>query len=334
VSAAATRQAAAAGPVLEVRDLHTYFRTGNGLVRAVNGVSFAVPAGGSVGIVGESGSGKSVTSLSVMGLVDRPGYIAGGSIIFKGRELAGLPDKAMREIRGRDIGFVFQDPMTALNPVYRVGAQVAEALRAHQRVDRRTAMERVIAMFRLVGIPAPEQRVHDYPNSLSGGMRQRVVIAMAMINEPDLLILDEPTTALDATVQAQILDLIADVRARINTSVLLITHDIGVVKQVCSEVVVMYGGKVMERGATDQVVAEPMHPYTTGLLGSVPAPELRGQRLKAIPGSVPSPLNMPPGCPFATRCDKVMDACAEQPELKTLDDGRQLACWLYGPARR
>ena len=316
-------------PVLEVRDLHTYFRTGRGLVRAVNGVSFGVPAGGSVGIVGESGSGKSVTSLSVMGLVDPPGYIAKGSIAFKGRELTKLPDKAMRDIRGRDIGFVFQDPMTALNPVYRVGAQVAEALRAHQKMDKRTAMERATAMFRLVGIPAPEQRVHDYPNNLSGGMRQRVVIAMAMVNEPDLLILDEPTTALDATVQAQILDLIADVRARVNTSVLLITHDIGVVKQVCSEVIVMYGGKVMERGATAQVVAEPKHPYTIGLLGSLPSPEMRGQRLKMIPGAVPSPLNMPPGCPFASRCDKVMDACAEPPELKTLDDGRQIACWLH-----
>ncbi|HWG01026.1 MAG TPA: ABC transporter ATP-binding protein [Trebonia sp.] len=325
---AATGPPAAAEPLLEVRDLHTYFRTGRGLVRAVNGVSFTVPAGGSVGIVGESGSGKSVASLSVMGLVAQPGYIAAGSITFKGRELTKLPDKAMRDIRGRDIGFVFQDPMTALNPVYRVGAQVAEALRAHQKVDKRAALERATAMFRHVGIPAPEQRVHDYPNNLSGGMRQRVVIAMAMINEPDLLILDEPTTALDATVQAQILDLIADVRARVNTSVLLITHDIGVVKQVCSEIIVMYGGKVMERGPTARIVAEPRHPYTIGLLGSLPSPEMRGQRLKMIPGSVPSPLNMPPGCPFASRCDKVMDACAEMPELKTLDDGRQLACWL------
>jgi oligopeptide/dipeptide ABC transporter ATP-binding protein len=315
--------------VLEVRDLHTYFKTSRGVVKAVNGVSFDVETGGSVGIVGESGSGKSVTSLSVMGLIEPPGYVADGTITFKGRELTALPEKTMREIRGRDIGFVFQDPMTALNPVYRVGAQVAEALRTHTKTDKRAAMERAAQMFRLVGIPAPEQRVHDYPNNLSGGMRQRVVIAMAMINEPDLLILDEPTTALDATVQAQILDLIADVRARINTSILLITHDIGVVKQVCSEVIVMYGGKIMERGRTTRIVAEPKHPYTVGLLSSVPSPQLRGQRLKTIPGAVPSPLRMPPGCPFATRCDKVTDACAEPPPLKTLGDGRQTACWLY-----
>ena len=219
--------------------------------------------------------------------------------------------------------------MTALNPVYRVGAQVAEALRTHQKTNRRAAMERAVQMFRLVGIPAPEQRVHEYPNNLSGGMRQRVVIAMAMINEPDLLILDEPTTALDATVQAQILDLIADVRARINTSVLLITHDIGVVKQVCREVIVMYGGRVMEQGSTARIVAEPKHPYTAGLLRSLPVPGKRGQRLSTIPGTVPSPLRMPPGCPFATRCDQVTDACAEPPPLKTLDDGRKIACWLY-----
>jgi oligopeptide/dipeptide ABC transporter ATP-binding protein len=318
-----------AAPLLEVRDLHTYFKTGRGLVRAVDGVSFDLTAGASAGIVGESGSGKSVTSLSIMGLVDPPGYVADGSITFKGRDLTKLPERAMQDIRGREIGFVFQDPMSALNPVYRVGNQVAEALRTHQKMDRRTAMERVVEMFRLVGIPAPERRVHDYPGNLSGGMRQRVVIAMALANEPDLLILDEPTTALDATVQAQILDLIADMRTRVNTSVLLITHDIGVVTQVCSKVLVMYGGKIMEWGDAAQIVAEPKHPYTVGLLGSLPSPELKGQRLKVIPGSVPSPLNMPPGCPFASRCDKAMEACAEPPALKTLDDGRQVACWLY-----
>jgi oligopeptide/dipeptide ABC transporter ATP-binding protein len=316
-------------PLLNVRDLHTYFKTRRGLVRAVNGISFDLTAGASVGIVGESGSGKSITSLSIMGLVDPPGYIAEGSITFKGRDLAQTPERAMQKIRGREIGFVSQDPMTALNPVYRAGAQVAEALRAHRKIDRRAAQDRVIEMFRLVGIPAPEQRLHDYPMDLSGGMRQRVVIAMALVNEPDLLILDEPTTALDATVQAQILDLIADVRMRVNTSVLLISHDIGVVTQVCSNVIVMYGGKIMEYGETAQIVTAPKHPYTVGLLNSLPSPELKGQRLKAIPGTVPSPAHMPPGCPFASRCDKVMDVCGKAPALKTLEGGRQVACWLY-----
>jgi oligopeptide/dipeptide ABC transporter ATP-binding protein len=316
-------------PLLNVHDLHTYFKTRRGLVRAVNGISFDLTAGASVGIVGESGSGKSITSLSIMGLVDPPGYIAEGTITFKGRELTQTSERAMQNIRGREIGFVSQDPMTALNPVYRVGAQVAEAFRAHRKVDRRTAQGRALEMFRLVGIPAPERRLHDYPKDLSGGMRQRVVIAMALVNEPDLLILDEPTTALDATVQAQILDLIADVRTRVNTSVLLISHDIGVVMQVCSNLIVMYGGKIMESGDTAQIVTGPKHPYTVGLLSSLPSPELKGQRLKAIPGTVPSPAHMPPGCPFASRCDRAMDVCAEAPPLKTIDDGRQVACWLY-----
>lgn len=316
-------------PLLNVHDLHTYFKTRRGLVRAVNGISFDLTAGDSVGIVGESGSGKSITSLSILGLVDPPGYIAEGNITFKGRDLTQTPERAMQNIRGREIGFVSQDPMTALNPVYRVGAQVAEALRAHRKVDRRAAQDRVIEMFRLVGIPAPERRLHDYPKDLSGGMLQRVVIAMALINEPDLLILDEPTTALDATVQAQILDLIADVRTRVNTSVLLISHDIGVVMQVCSNLIVMYGGKIMECGDTAQIVTGPKHPYTVGLLSSLPSPELKGQRLKAIPGTVPSPTHMPPGCPFASRCDKAMDVCGEAPALKTVDNGRQVACWLY-----
>jgi oligopeptide/dipeptide ABC transporter ATP-binding protein len=321
--------ASAVDPLLNVHDLHTYFKTRRGLVRAVNGISFDLTAGASLGIVGESGSGKSITSLSIMGLVDPPGYIAKGNITFKGRDLTQTPERAMQNIRGSEIGYVSQDPMTALNPVYRVGAQVAEAFRAHRKVDRRTAEDRVLEMFRLVGIPAPERRLHDYPKDLSGGMRQRVVISMALVNEPDLLILDEPTTALDATVQAQILDLIADVRTRVNTSVLLISHDIGVVMQVCSNLIVMYGGKIMECGDTAQIVSRPKHPYTVGLLNSLPSPELKGQRLKAIPGTVPSPAHMPPGCPFASRCDKAMDVCSEAPPLKTIDGGRQVACWLY-----
>jgi oligopeptide/dipeptide ABC transporter ATP-binding protein len=235
----------------------------------------------------------------------------------------------LQGIRGRDIGFVFQDPMSALNPVYKAGAQVVEALRAHRKIGRREALDRAMELFRLVGIPAPERRIHDYPGNMSGGMRQRVVIAMALANEPELLILDEPTTALDATIQAQILDLLRDLRSRLNTAVLLITHDIGVVAEICAEVIVMYGGKIMERGTSDQIVGEPKHPYSAGLIGSVPTPGMKGQRLTMIRGSVPNPMDMPPGCPFASRCDRVMDACAKPPELKTLDDGRQVACWLY-----
>jgi oligopeptide/dipeptide ABC transporter ATP-binding protein len=298
-------------------------------VRAVDGVSFDIKPGASVGIVGESGSGKSVTSLSIMGLVERPGWIAGGSILFRGRDLLALDEREMRHIRGDDIAMVFQEPMTALNPVYTVGDQVAEIIRAHRRVSHREVRDRTIELFKLVGIPAAERRVHDYPHNLSGGMRQRVMIAMAMANEPDLLILDEPTTALDVTIQAQILDLVRGLRERVNSAVLLITHDIGVVAEVCDEIVVMYGGKVMERGTTAQIIRDPKHPYTRGLLASIPALGMRGERLRVIRGTVPSPLHMPPGCPFAPRCPNVMDICARMPDYITLPDGRQVFCWLY-----
>lgn len=315
--------------MLEVRDLHTYFRTMDGVVRAVDGVSFDISPGESVGIVGESGSGKSVTSLSIMRLVEAPGWIASGQIMFRGRDLASLSEEEMRHVRGDDISMVFQEPMTALNPVYTVGDQVAEVLRVHRKVSRREAMNRTVELFRMVGIPAAERRVNDYPHNLSGGMRQRVVIAMALANEPDLLILDEPTTALDVTIQAQILELVKDLREKVNTAVLLITHDIGVIAEMSDEVIVMYGGKVMERANVLQIIKEPMHPYTKGLLASVPAIGMRNQRLNVIAGAVPNPLNMPPGCPFAPRCPYVMDVCTTMPELKTLEDGRQVFCWLY-----
>jgi oligopeptide/dipeptide ABC transporter ATP-binding protein len=219
--------------------------------------------------------------------------------------------------------------MAALNPVYTVGTQVVEALQAHQDISRREAFDRAIELFKLVGIPAPERRVHEYPHKLSGGMRQRVTIAMTLANEPDLLILDEPTTALDVTIQAQILDLVNDLRSRINTAVLLITHDIGVVQEMCEQVVVMYGGRVMERGTTAQVTEAPKHPYTAGLLSSRPSPKLKGQRLNAIGGSVPNPLHMPPGCPFEPRCPHAMAACVKMPDLRDCGDGRLVACWLY-----
>jgi oligopeptide/dipeptide ABC transporter ATP-binding protein len=325
----------AAGPpsdpasLLEVRDLRTYFRARRGIVKAVDGVSFEVAAGRSLGIVGESGSGKSVTALSILRLIEPPGWIAGGRIWFKGRDLASLSEREFRSVRGGTICLVFQDPMSALNPVYTVGSQVVEALRAHQEIGRQAAMDRAIALFRMVGIPAPERRVHEYPHKLSGGMRQRVTIAMALANEPQLLVLDEPTTALDVTIQAQILDLVKDLRRRVNTAVLLITHDIGVVREMCEDVVVMYGGRVMEAGTVAQVTDEPRHPYTVGLLSSMPARQKRGHRLDAIGGMVPNPLRMPPGCPFQPRCPRAMDVCATMPPPRDPGDGRRVACWLY-----
>jgi oligopeptide/dipeptide ABC transporter ATP-binding protein len=315
--------------MLEVQDLRTHFRTMDGIVKAVDGVSFNIAGGASVGIVGESGSGKSVTSLSIMRLIEPPGWIAGGRILFRGKDLASLSEEEMRRVRGDDISMVFQEPMTALNPVYTVGDQVAEVLRVHHKMSRKAAMDRTVELFKMVGIPAPERRVHDYPHNLSGGMRQRVMIAMALANEPDLLILDEPTTALDVTIQAQILELVKDLRQKTNTAVLLITHDIGVIAEMSDEVIVMYGGKIMERANVLQLIKDPKHPYTKGLLASIPSLGMKGQRLNVIAGAVPNPLNMPPGCPFAPRCPYVMDVCMTMPELKTLDDGRQIFCWLY-----
>jgi oligopeptide/dipeptide ABC transporter ATP-binding protein len=314
---------------LDVQDLHTHFRTRAGVVKAVDGVSFAIAPGASLGIVGESGSGKTITSLSIMRLIEPPGFVAGGRILFHGRDMVGLSEAEIRAIRGREICLVFQDPMTALNPVYTVGAQVAEALLAHQNLGRAAAMERVVALFRLVGIPDPERRVHEYPHKFSVGMRQRVTIAMALANEPELLILDEPTTALDVTIQAQILDLVRELRHRVNTAVLLITHDIGVVTELCEQVVVMYGGRIMERGTVAQVTTDPKHPYTLGLLASIARREMRGRRLNAIGGAVPNPLHMPPGCPFQPRCPQAMDVCATDPGLRDPGDGRRVACWLY-----
>jgi oligopeptide/dipeptide ABC transporter ATP-binding protein len=316
-------------PLLEVQDLRTHFRTREGVVRAVDGVSFDVAPGASLGIVGESGSGKSVTSLSIMRLLEEPGFVAGGRILFRGRDMVALPEAELQRIRGREICLVFQDPMTALNPVYTVGTQIAEALRAHRKIGKEEAIARAVELFRMVGIPAPERRVHEYPHRLSGGMRQRVTIAMALANEPELLILDEPTTALDVTIQAQILDLVRGLRSRVNTAVLLITHDIGVVTELCEQVVVMYGGRIMERGSVAQVTRDPKHPYTRGLLASIPARAMRGRKLNAIAGTVPNPLRMPSGCPFRPRCPEAMDVCAQDPGLRDPGDGRRVACWLY-----
>jgi oligopeptide/dipeptide ABC transporter ATP-binding protein len=301
----------------------------DGIVRAVNGVSFTVNAGTSVGIVGESGSGKSVTSLSIMRLIDPPGWIAQGKLLFRGRDLLTMSEREMQRIRGNNISMVFQEPMTALDPVYTVGHQVGEVLRTHQNISRKAARRRTVEHFKTVGIPDAERRVDEYPHNLSGGMRQRVVIAMALANEPDLLILDEPTTALDVTIQAQILELVKELRLEFNTTVLLITHDIGVIAEMSDEVIVMYSGKIMEHGSVLQIIKDPKHPYTRGLLSSIPSLGLKNQRLNVIAGIVPNPLRMPPGCPFAPRCPQAMKVCSAMPDLKTLADGRDVACWLY-----
>ncbi len=318
------------GNLLDVIDLKTYFRTMDGVVKAVDGVDFSLKPGQTLGVVGESGCGKSVTSLSIMRLVDQPGWIAGGQMLFRGTDLAKISEKQMREIRGDEISMIFQEPMTSLNPVFTVGNQVMEAITEHRKVSKREAMAQTVELFRMVGIPSPERRVKDYPHNMSGGMRQRVMIAMALALQPDLLIADEPTTALDVTIQAQILELIKDLRAKVNTAVLLITHDIGVVAEMADEVVVMYTGKVVEHGTVTQVLKTPKHPYTVGLLNSIPSIGQKGQRLNVIPGTVPSPLNLPKGCPFAPRCPHVMAICREEhPPLKTLDDGSEARCWLY-----
>ena len=315
--------------LLAVKDLRTHFRTRAGTVHAVDGLSFTLERGGALGIVGESGSGKTVTSLSIMRLLEAPGFIAGGRVLFDGKDVISLSEREIRAVRGRQMCLVFQDPMTALNPVHRVGDQIVEALQAHQAIERAAATERAIELFRQLGIPDPERRVREYPHQLSGGMRQRAMIAMALVNEPELLILDEPTTALDVTIQAQILDLIRGLRQRVNTAVLLITHDIGVVEEVCDEVLVMYGGRVMEWGTVAQVTANPKHPYTRGLLASIPTRAKRGTRLDAIGGTVPSALSRPPGCPFQPRCVQAMATCVFDPGLRDPGDGRRVSCWLY-----
>ncbi len=316
--------------LLSVANLRTGFHTHGGVIRAVDGVDFAIEKGGALGVVGESGSGKSVTALSIMRLIDLPGRVEQGSnIVFEGRELATLDEDEMAKIRGNEISMIFQEPMTSLNPVFTVGDQIAEAVRLHQHVGKREAQERAIEMMRLVGIPSAEKRIHDYPHQMSGGMRQRVMIGMALSCNPKLLIADEPTTALDVTVQAQILELIKDLREQFGMAILLITHDLGVVAEMVDEVAVMYAGKIVERGPVKEIFASPQHPYTEALLRSMP---LLGMRyttpLQAIRGMVPSPLDWPIGCRFSPRCDYAFERCAE--ELPPLFEvgAQESACWL------
>jgi oligopeptide/dipeptide ABC transporter ATP-binding protein len=314
-------------PLLEIRDLRTSFATPDGEVRAVDGVSFALEAGETLGLVGESGCGKSATALSILRLVPAPGRIGGGAILFAGRDLLQLDERALRALRGRDIGMVFQEPLSALNPVVAVGEQIAETVRLHQRLSRRAARARAVEMLRLVELPDPEQRATAFPHQLSGGMRQRVMLAMALACHPRLLIADEPTTALDVTIQAQMLDLLVRLRQQLGMAVLLITHDLGVVAERVERVVVMYAGRIVEQGSVADVLHAPLHPYTRGLLASVPRLGARQRRLDAIPGMVPDLAHLPTGCRFRDRCaDAVAICAAADPPLYDIGRGRRAAC--------
>ena len=316
--------------LLSVKNLSTEFPVKKGIVRAVEDVSFDVDQGEILAIVGESGSGKSVTSLSIMGLLAEPGHVAGGSLEFEGKDLATLSEKQYRELRGNDMAMIFQEPMTSLNPVYRVGNQIVEAIRTHEKVSKAEAKDRAVDLLRKVGIPSPEARINDYPHQMSGGMRQRVMIAMALACNPKLLIADEPTTALDVTIQAQILDLLRRLRDDTGMAVLLITHDLGVVSETADRVVVMYCGQVVEEAEVRTLFDHPMHPYTLGLLKSIPRLEDDdSKRLYMIKGMVPNPLEMPPGCHFSDRCDSCMDICREKiPDLVDVG-GHKVRCFLY-----
>ena len=315
--------------LLEVRNLRTWFDTDRGLFRAVDGISFEVGRGRTVGLVGESGCGKSVTSLSLMGLVPSPpGNVAADAILFEGQDLLGMSPEARRQLRGGRMSMVFQEPMTSLNPVHTIGRQIVEAIRAHSDMSPQAAKDRAIEVLNLVRIPSAAQRFDDFPHHMSGGMRQRVMIAMALACEPALLIADEPTTALDVTIQAQILELLRDLQQRLGMAILIITHDLGVIAELADEVVVMYAGKVVEKAPVRSLFDDPQHPYTIGLLGSIPRLDVERERLATIEGSVPSPANQPAGCRFAPRCPFADARChAEAPPLRTMGPGHEVACW-------
>ncbi|GEB31905.1 MULTISPECIES: ABC transporter ATP-binding protein [Brevibacillus] len=317
-------------PVLQIENLQTHFFTDRGQIPAVDGVTITVNKGEVVGIVGESGCGKSVTSLSVMKLVPNPpGKIVGGTIKFKGEDLVTANEKRMRDIRGNEIAMIFQEPMTSLNPVFTIGNQIGEAIRLHTKASKKQSRDRAIDMLKKVGIPRAEAIVDEYPHQLSGGMRQRVMIAMAMACNPELLIADEPTTALDVTIQAQILDLMRQLNREAQTAILLITHDLGVVAEMCHRVVVMYAGNVIEEGDVRTILKKPKHPYTKGLLNSLPKLEESQERLYSIPGNVPIPGSLTVGCRFAPRCDQATDLCrSEMPQLKAVGDNHFSRCWL------
>jgi len=320
--------------MLKVTNLKTYFFTEDGIVKAVDGVDFEVYPGEVLGLVGESGCGKTVTSFSIMRLIGQPGKIVEGEINFEGNNLLNFSNQEMTHVRGNDISMIFQQPQSSLNPVFRVGEQITEILTVHQSIDKKEGKERAIELLKMVGISEPERRVNCYPHELSGGMAQRVMIAIALACEPVLLIADEPTTALDVTIQAQILDLIRDLRTKVGASVILITHDLGVIAEMADRVAVMYAGEIVEQSSVERLFASPYHPYTIGLIASIPVMGDVRERLEVIPGSVPNLVNLPPGCRFAPRCtariENNMPICLEKrPMLSIVGKGHKARCWLY-----
>ncbi len=321
-------------PLLEVRNLKTYFYTEDGVVHAVDGVDFYVNSGEVLGIVGESGCGKSVTSLSIMRLISQPGKIEAGEILFEGKDLVKATEEEMMKVRGNRISMIFQQPQSALNPVFRAGDQISEVLNIHQDFGKEAGQKRAVELLKLVGIPEPESRAQSFPHELSGGMAQRVMIAMALACVPDLLIADEPTTALDVTIQAQILDLMRDMRTQLGSAMILITHDLGVIAEMADRVAVMYAGEIVEQSSVVTLFDKPLHPYTKGLIGSIPVLGEVRERLDVIPGSVPNLVNLPTGCRFAPRCmariEHNLSICADKrPDLTELSEGHKVRCWLY-----
>ncbi len=316
--------------LLQVKNLYTSFYTEDGIIPAVNGITFNLKQGESLGIVGESGCGKSVACLSIMRLIGHPGKVKADAIILDGTDLQTLSEKKMRSIRGNDMAFIFQEPMTSLNPVFTIGFQLEEAIRLHQGLNKQDARKKSIEMLQMVGIPRAENVVDEYPHSLSGGMRQRAMIAMALSCEPKILFADEPTTALDVTIQAQILELMRDLKQRINTSIVFISHDLGVIAEMVDRVIVMYCGSIVEDTDIRSLVRDPRHPYTIGLINSKPRIEVETEKLEPIAGAVPNPLHLPTGCTYHPRCEHAMDICREKlPELNEIKAGHQVSCWLF-----
>lgn len=320
--------------LLDVSHLFTSFFSDKGEIRAVEDVSFSIQPGQTLALVGESGCGKSVTAMSIMQLLDYPGKVVGGKILFKGQDLLALPNKEMRKVRGNQIGMVFQEPMTSLNPVFTIGDQIGEVLEIHTTLSKQAIRKEVVRLLEKVHIPSAEKRIDQYPHEMSGGMKQRVMIAMALACKPDLLIADEPTTALDVTIQAQILELLKELQHEMGMAILLITHNLGVVAQFAQDIIVMYASRIVERASVDKLFSNPSHPYTRALLRSLPKPGVRETRLESIPGTVPSPLVYPKGCHFSTRCPEVLQYCAdEEPPSIVIEPGHEAVCWLHQPER-